>query len=73
VTTTQLILLYLAGWIPMFYLGARWNNRIWKRAYRDANAAAYSRGWKAGFGYLQRISDARTERDSSVTIHADQV
>ncbi len=67
-TNTQLMLLYLVGWIPMIYIGMTINNRMWRRAYKNAIRRAYNRGWDAGFGFLNKISDAKIEQESSVRI-----
>lgn len=63
-----LIALYLIGWIPMMYIGAWLNNRAWKHRYKIGIHKAYERGWNHGFGFFQRIGEARTERMSSVKI-----
>ncbi len=72
-SAAQLICLYLIGWIPMIFIGMFINNYQWKRTYKNGIQSAFRRGWDAGFGYLQKISDARTERMSGVTIHAEKV
>ena len=67
-----LIVLYLIGWIPMLYLGARMCDRMWRRVMRDKIVSAYSRGWNHGFGFLQKIDTIKTEQISGVTILAER-
>lgn len=71
-TNTQLILLYLTGWIPMIYIGMRINDRMWRKGQYTRVHNAYLRGWNAGYGFLQKIEDVKTDQMSGVTIKADK-
>lgn len=71
-TNTHLALLYLIGGLACFYLGMRFDSYLWRKRYvkrlEERIQKAYDRGWDSGFGYLNRISEARTELESSVRI-----
>jgi hypothetical protein len=68
----MLIVLYLIGWASSLYIGMRINDRMWRKRERTRNLRAYHRGWEAGYGFLNKIEDAKTEQISGVTIRAEK-
>lgn len=64
----QFLGLYLLSGIGFFFFGMMVSNRFWKRAYKEAKTIAWRKGWDAGFGFVNRIEDVRTDRISSVKV-----
>lgn len=68
----MLIMLYLIGWVPMLYLGTRLSDRMWRKEAQRRVQRAYAHGWDAGYGFLQRIQDVRTDRTGSVKVRSSR-
>ena len=73
---SEIIGLYLLGWIPIlfvgFMLGMKYCDRLWRKSVSNKVMEAYSRGWNHGYGFLTKIEDAKTEHISGVIIHAEK-
>jgi hypothetical protein len=67
-TMTQAVVLYILGGLGLFYLGMRYDSYLWRVRQRRDIQKAYDRGWMNAFGFLQKIEDNKTDRESQVRI-----
>lgn len=63
-----LIAIYIVGFLASIYIGIRISDRMWRKRADARVRRAYRHGWDAGYGFLNRIEDVKTDRESSVTV-----